>query len=60
MDVLIRLERSEPPAGTVLQLGQEERRPTSETGEALSFVGWLGLLRVLSEVVREAGDAAGA
>ena len=60
MDVLIRLERREPPAGTVLPLRQEGRRPASETGEGLSFVGWLGLLRVLSEVVRDAGEAAGA
>ena len=50
MDVLIRLERTEPPAGTVLPL-----RNTNAAGpEALPFVGWLGLLRVLSEIVRTA------
>ena len=58
MDVLIRLEREEPPAGTVLRLRDEEQ-PASETGEAQPFVGWLGLLRALSEVMREAGEPAG-
>ena len=36
---------------------EEERAP--ETGETIAFVGWLGLLRVLSEVMREAGEPAG-
>lgn len=57
MDVLIRFERRQPPAGTVFRLRKEERAP--ETGEAIAFVGWLGLLRVLSEVMREAGEPAG-
>jgi hypothetical protein len=57
VDVLIRLERQEPPAGTMLRLREEERL-ASEAEEALSFVGWLGLLRALSEVVREAGEPA--
>lgn len=57
MDLLIRLEREEPPAGTVLRLREE--RPAVETGETLSFVGWLGLLRALSEVVQEADQPTG-
>ena len=51
MDVLIRLERTEPPAGTVVPPCD-----TSEGGEPLPFVGWLGLLRVLAEVVRAATE----
>lgn len=59
MDVLlIRLEREQPPTGMVVRL-REEDRPASETGETLPFVGWLGLLRALSEVVREASEPAG-
>jgi hypothetical protein len=48
VDVLIRLERMEPPAGTVV--------PRCDQGLSvaapLPFVGWLGLIRVLAEVVR--------
>lgn len=59
MDVLIQLERKEPPAGMVLRL-REDERPASDPGEALAFMGWLGLLRALSEVLREGGDLAAA
>jgi hypothetical protein len=58
VDVLIRLEHAEPPAGLVLRLRDEERM-AAETGDALQFVGWLGLLRALSELVREAGEGTG-
>ena len=54
MDVLIRLERTEPPAGTVLP----PRATTAVGPDALPFVGWLGLLRALSEIVRAATDPA--
>lgn len=57
MDVLIRLEREEPPAGTVIRLREEERL-APEAQDALAFVGWLGLLRALSAVVRDAGPPA--
>jgi hypothetical protein len=54
MDVLIRLERTEPPAGTVVP-----PRDTIAAGpDPLLFVGWLGLLRALSEIVRTATDRA--
>ena len=52
MDVLIRLERTEPPAGTVLP----PRYTHAADPDALPFVGWLGLLRVLSEIMRAAPD----
>jgi hypothetical protein len=55
VDVLIRLARAEPPVGTVLRVGEPEPAQ-SEAWEAVPFMGWLGLLRALSEVVGEAGD----
>jgi hypothetical protein len=58
VDVLIRLEHAQPPAGLVRRL-REEERPAPETRDALPFVGWLGLLRALSELVREAGEGTG-
>jgi hypothetical protein len=54
MDVLIRLERTEPPAGTVLP----PRHANSAGADPVPFVGWLGLLRALSEIVRGATDPA--
>jgi hypothetical protein len=54
MDVLIRLERTEPPTGTVLP----PRHATSTGADPVAFVGWLGLLQALSEVVRSATDPA--
>lgn len=45
MNVLIRLDRGEPPVGTVLPL---------EAGSeivAVPFVGWLGLLRALADLI---------
>jgi hypothetical protein len=52
VDVLIRLDREQPPAGTVFPV---RRRDAPETGAAtaLPFVGWLGMLRALAEVVNE-------
>lgn len=50
MDVVIRFERIEPPAGTVLR----QNDATATSTDPLPFVGWLGLLRVLAEVVRAA------
>jgi len=54
MDVLIRLERMEPPAGSVVP--PWDRNAASP--DPLPFVGWLGLLRVLAEVVRAATQPA--
>ncbi len=39
--IQIRLETQQPPTGTVM---------AGDDGEPVSFVGWLGLLRVLSEL----------
>jgi hypothetical protein len=54
MDVLIRLERMEPPAGKVVPL----RDTNAASPDPLPFVGWLGLLRVLAEVVGTATEPA--
>jgi hypothetical protein len=53
--VLIRLERLHPPVGTVLRvLGGD--CPTGDLIQEFAFIGWLGLMRALSEVVGEIGD----
>lgn len=46
MDMLIRLERTEPPAGMVVP-----PRNAPAGLEPLPFIGWLGLLRVLAEAM---------
>ena len=55
MDVLIRLERMEPPVGTVVL----PRDTNVGSPDPLPFVGWLGLLRALAEVVRAAAATKG-
>ncbi|MDQ3671207.1 MAG: hypothetical protein M3364_02035 [Actinomycetota bacterium] len=54
MDVVIRLDRIEPPAGMVLLPSDAN----AASPDPLPFVGWLGLLRVLAEVVRAATEPA--
>jgi hypothetical protein len=49
--VLIRLERAQPPAGAVWLLREGEGR-VSVSDDVLRFVGWLGLLRALAEVMK--------
>lgn len=48
MDVLIRLDRGEPPVGTVVPLGVDSAIV------AVPFVGWLGLLRALANLIGQA------
>jgi hypothetical protein len=52
VDVLIQLDHEQPPAGTVLRLRREEQA-AREASAAFSFVGWLGLLRALGELIDE-------
>lgn len=52
MELIIQLERDQPPMGTVRAVRDSER-PSS----ALPFVGWLGLLRVLAEAMAEAAES---
>jgi hypothetical protein len=53
VEVLIRLEGTEPPTGTVLLIAAEDR--PYEYLVALPFIGWLGLLRVLAMLVGKDG-----
>jgi hypothetical protein len=53
VDVLIRLERTDPPSGTVVVVREEL---SAAEPDAPGFTGWLGLLRALSEVLEQAGD----
>lgn len=50
MDVLIRLERDDPPAGTVVPVWHA-RPDEDDPMDARPFVGWLGLLRALAEML---------
>jgi hypothetical protein len=54
VDVLIRLEHRDPPVGTVL-IVRDVQGQTSTAVPAVRFTGWLGLLRVLSDVVGKPG-----
>jgi hypothetical protein len=56
MDVLIRLRRGDPPAGSVVTLSRRRDPQRVEPAE-IEFVGWLGLLRVLAEVTAEMAQA---
>jgi hypothetical protein len=55
VDVVIRIERAEPPVGTVRRVGALGRGVAEEDAE-IPFEGWLGLMRALSEVFGEARD----
>ncbi|HEU5390853.1 MAG TPA: hypothetical protein VFX25_09650 [Streptosporangiaceae bacterium] len=44
MEILIAFDATEPPAGRVRVPGRDEH-------EDIRFTGWLGLLRVLSELI---------
>ncbi len=46
MNIRLRIERSEPPCGDV----------SAEDGTAIPFSGWLELLRILSDLLAQAGD----
>lgn len=45
MVITIRLEATDPPAGRVSLAGDRE----------VTFVGWLGLIRVLSDLLKSSG-----
>jgi len=46
VEITIRLDGIDPPVGRVSLAG----------GREVGFVGWLGLLRVLSELLESAGE----
>jgi hypothetical protein len=47
--ILIHLDRSEPPAGTIA-LPRDPGQPTDK-GAVMEFTGWLGMLHALQEVL---------
>ena len=49
MELRVTFEPGEPPCGHVALMG----RPGRELGAAIPFIGWLGLLRVLSDLFAE-------
>ncbi len=49
------LDGVEPPGGTLWVVSASEPVPDREHAGAVPFVGWLGLLRALSEVTGTAG-----
>jgi hypothetical protein len=54
MKIVISVESLDPPLGRVTTVPGE----LAETGdEGLEFVGWLGLLRVLDELIGQPGRA---
>ncbi len=59
MEILIGLETLEPPAGTVRLV--DARDPASgDQDSGIAFIGWLGLLRALDDLVgSQGGRAAG-
>jgi hypothetical protein len=51
MEILIHLDRVEPPAGRLRLLPESEEPPGAGDGDGIGFAGWLGLLRALDEVI---------
>ena len=49
MELRVTFEPGEPPCGRVALVG----RPDEESRVAIPFIGWLGLLRVLSDLFAE-------
>lgn len=49
MEILIHLDRSEPPAGTIARPPSADQEPSNRG--PIEFVGWLGMLRAMYEVL---------
>jgi hypothetical protein len=60
VNVLIRLERQQPPVGTVVALLERESQLGDDAAAGwaapVPFVGWLGLLRALAEAMGAGRD----
>ena len=52
MELRVTFEPGEPPCGHVALVG----RPGKEVDPAIPFIGWLGLLRVLSDLFAESDE----
>jgi hypothetical protein len=51
MEIRICLDRTEPPAGRLRRVPESGQAPGAHDGEPIGFVGWLGMLRALDEVI---------
>lgn len=51
MEIRIRLDQSDPPAGRLRLVAPPAADPDASEGEGIGFVGWLGLLRALDQVI---------
>ena len=62
MEIRIWLDRTGPPAGRLRRVPESGLAPCTQDGEGIGFVGWLGMLRALDEVIgppEDRGPAAG-
>jgi hypothetical protein len=51
MEIRIRLDESDPPAGRLRLVAESEAVPDAQEDEGIGFLGWLGLLRALDQVI---------
>jgi hypothetical protein len=58
MEIRIRLDQAEPPAGRLRLVPESGQAPCAQDGEEIGFVGWLGMLRALDEVLGPPEDRA--
>ena len=56
MEIVIRLDTVEPPAGSVRLLAGPDSSDRGAQTAGIGFVGWLGLLRALYEVIGSRGE----
>jgi len=56
MKILISLDSTDPPSGQVELVRDDDPAPRRERAAGLDFAGWLGLLRVLDDVLGSAGE----
>ena len=50
MEIRIRLDQSDPPAGRLRPVAEPEASPDAQEGEGIGFLGWLWL-RALDQVI---------
>jgi hypothetical protein len=51
MEIRIRLDQSDPPAGRLHRVVESGAGPDAQEDEGIGFQGWLGLLRALDQVI---------
>jgi hypothetical protein len=51
MEIRICLDQSDPPVGRLRLVSEPESAAGAQDGEGIGFVGWLGLLRALDQVI---------